>query len=344
MNHTNFDRAMEITAFLEQHGWANAEHAPFDADFSPRRYARLQDKTRTAVLMDADNDQKTPEFVSITNLLRDCTISAPDIYAADTPRGLLLMQDFGQGNVGSLIDAGGDRRDFALRAARLLARMHSKFGRGQDHDTSGLPLFSTDLFTRQAELFLDFYIPFAKRRDASEEERQDFRAAWRAALRPVEVLPKSLMLRDFMPDNLMDLSGSLDDAQGDTIKLGVLDFQDGGVGPIAYDLASLCEEVRRDGGWDLLPAVMDAYLAARTVGGDSPPPSKPDLIRACTILSAQRHIRILGIVAGQALRQGRHEKLDFLPRIRRHLDLVLAAPYLMPVRELMTRFGLNHAV
>jgi hypothetical protein len=113
--------------------------------------------------------------------------------------------------------------------------------------------------------------------------------------------------------------------------LGVLDFQDAGIGPVAYDLASLCEEVRRDGGFALLPDVIAAYREHNQAA-----PSQADLLRACTILSAQRHTRILGIITQHARKTGRRDKLDYLPRIIRHLQLVLSEPYLLPVREFMT--------
>ena len=114
-----------------------------------------------------------------------------------------------------------------------------------------------------------------------------------------------------------------------------MDFQDAGIGPVAYDLASLCEEVRRDGGFACLPEVVAHYRAALDRMGADNLLSQSDLIRACTLLSAQRHTRILGIIAQLARNTGRRDKLVFLPRIRRHLKNILQEPYLLPVREWM---------
>lgn len=315
------NRPLEIAAFLDQNKWGSAPMQPFDGDFSTRRYARLaREDGQTVLLMDADADQKTPQFVLIDGILRKMDIAAPEIYAALPAQGLVLLQDFGTRNIGGLLDEGENAKKFFLRAAETLAHLHRRFDRA---DSLGLdlPLYTAELFTAQAELFLDAYFPFAKQREATEEERQNFRAAWQATLRPIETMPKSLMLRDFMPDNLMDLPKK---------KLGVLDFQDAGIGPVAYDLASLCEEVRRDGGFAHLPAVVAHY---RKQAGSAL--SQPDLMRACTILSAQRHTRILGIIAQRAIKTGRRDKLAFLPRIQKHLHKVTNEPYLMPVREWM---------
>ncbi|MDR3450434.1 MAG: phosphotransferase [Alphaproteobacteria bacterium] len=315
-----FERPIEIAAFLEQQGWGEAVAEALDGDFSPRRYARLirADAAR-AILMDADPSQKTAAFVGLAGLLRGIGIEAPEIYAAAPEQGLVLMQDLGSRNVGALIDGGTAMKPFLLRGAQILARIHGTFDRVRA-SALDIPLYNADLFVAQADLFLDAYLPFAGQ-EITEEQRQDFRAAWRAVLRPIDIQPKSLLLRDFMPDNMMDLPDG---------KLGVLDFQDAGIGPVAYDLASLCEEVRRDGAFAFLPEVVAHYHAA----AQSPVP-QADLLRAATILSALRHTRILGIVAQLALKTGRREKLAYIPCIQQHLRHVLTAPYLQPVQEWM---------
>ncbi|MDE1900087.1 MAG: phosphotransferase [Alphaproteobacteria bacterium] len=312
-------RPLEITAFLDRAGWGAATAQGFDGDFSPRRYARLtRDGGATAILMDADANQKTPAFVAVAAILRRCGVRVPDIYAADAEHGMVLMEDFGARNVGALIGAGADMTPFLRRGAEMLARLHERFGKA---DAGGLPVMNTDYFVQQAEWFLDSYIPYARHRDATDSERDDFRAAWRAVLEPLEKMATSLVLRDFMPGNLMELPDG---------ALGVLDFQDAGVGCIAYDLASLCEEVRHDGAFAHMPDIVDHYIDAGR--GDVP---RGDLMRACTILSAQRHTRILGNLARTSVTRGRADLLDFIPRVRRHLTHILAQPYLLPVRRWM---------
>ena len=318
-------RPLEIVAFLDRHNWGAARAEALEGDFSPRRYARLtKDSGETAFLMDADTDQKTPEFLTVAKILHQASVHAPEIYAAEADQGLVLMQDFGVRNVGALLDAGEPPRPFYLRAAEVLARLHRGFNVTAKLDLD-LPRFNTGLFTAQAELFLDAYFPCATKRPASDEERQEFRAAWQAVLRPIEDMPQSLLLRDFMPDNLMDLPNG---------GLGVLDFQDAGIGPVSYDLASLCEEVRRDGGFAMLPDVI-AYYREMTES----PASQADLLRACTILSAQRHMRVLGIVVRMAAEKGRRDILVFLPRIRQHLARILDEPYLLPVQAWVKELG-----
>lgn len=325
------DRALEIAAFLEQNGWGDAEAAPFNADFSPRRYARLtQSDGTTAILMDADTNQKTPSFVEIDELLRSLSLSAPEIYAAYPDEGLVLLEDFGRRNFGRLIDSGEDSKPLYRRAVDLLVELHKKFS-AVDKSKLDLPAYGGALFASQVEMFLDDYIPYAKNREASVSEGEGFRAAWKQALRGIEALPQSLLLRDYMPDNLMDLPG-----REGVQSVGLLDFQDAGLGPAAYDIASLCEMVRRDGG-DVVQQDMIVYYHAQM----KPALSLQELTTACHILAAQRHMRILGIIVRVVNATGQKDKLQYMPRIWEYLHQLLQDEALRPVREWCEATGID---
>jgi aminoglycoside/choline kinase family phosphotransferase len=271
--------------------------------------------------MDANPDQNTFLFVGIAEILRDLNLAAPEIYAAHAEAGLALMEDFGDRNFGRMIDAGEEAKPLYRRAADVLIHLHQSFdvsrARGID-----MPIFGAALFASQVELFLDAGFVFAKQREATFEEAENFRAGWKLALKGIDALPQTLMLRDFMPDNLMDLPN-----RSGVKSVGLLDFQDGGIGPIAYDLASLCEVVRRDTPPGILDELIDYYHERA-----SPKLAKAELRRVCRILAAQRHMRILGILARRALKTGHRDKLAWTPRIWDYLGELIQDDSLKPVR------------
>ncbi len=287
--------------FLACAGWERALREPLRADFSSRRFTRLrrgaEADAATAVVMEADADQNTVAFARVARLLRRAGLSAPELYAEDGLRVLVLMEDFGDRAMGAMIDAGVPALPLLLRAAEVLAHLHKAFDLAAGE---GLPVFDAARFVAQAELYLDEWVPYAEGRNVTAEEREAFRAAWRERLRKIEALPRSLLLRDFMPDNLMDLP-----ERGGVRSVGLLDFQDAGIGPIAYDLASLCEVARRDAGmgWAHFDAVTAHYHALAR-----PECSLETLREAGRILSAQRQVRVLGLLARLA-RLGQPEKL-----------------------------------
>ena len=332
------DRAVEIAGFLTQHGWDDANQCAFDADFSPRRYARLtKGDGQTALLMDADANQKTPEFVAVAGVLRQVGLSAPTIIAANPGAGLLLLEDFGDRNMGAAIDGGGPLFPALYRAVQVLVHLHKNFHADMASGLAvSLPVFDAPRFAEQAMLFLDSYYPLRHGVDADDDCRQDFQDAWDAVLTRLPPLPRSLLLRDYMLDNLMDLP----DRQGEGTcvqSVGILDFQDAGIGPVAYDLASLVESVRRDVPPDTLDFVVNTYHAEMK-------PDYPlvDLRRAVRTLSLQRHVRVMGIVARLALASGRRDKLAYLPRIRAHIAGLLGDISLRPVAAWFNRYNPLH--
>jgi N-acetylmuramate 1-kinase len=325
------DRPLEIAGFLEQAGWADAFETPLQADFSARQFARLvrgkDDVPRKAVLMDENGD--STQFVDIARFLKTMDVSAPEIYAEQAENGLVLMEDFGDRNIGRMIDSGADAMPLYRRAIDLLAHIHKSFDREAARNLD-LPLFGAALFASQVELFIDYWIPHEKKREATREESEGFREAWKQTLKTSDRLPQSFMLRDFMPDNLMELSG-----RDGWKSVGVLDFQDGGIGPLPYDIASLCEMVRRDtGGLAVMDELIDYYIEKA-----QPSLSKVELHSACRVLAAQRHTRILGIIARIATKTGRTEKMAFAPRVWDYLDELLQDIALRPIAAWMDEFG-----
>lgn len=307
----------EILSFLRDAGWGEAARDPMDADFSSRHFSRLRragSKPETAILMQAAADQKTDAFVHLAHLLRRLGVAAPDLYASDIHRGMVLMEDFGQSNCGQMLNGGADRQLFDEAAAGILARIHKNFEQTMLGAFKS-SLYNAALFTDQATLFLDFYFPSLFRRMATATERSGFVEAWHGVLAPLDALPRSLLLRDFMPDNAMVLPAPV---MGD--KLGVIDFQDAGLGPVAYDIGSWCEEVRRDGGLDRLEPFVALYHARYSAVDQA------TLLRAARIFLAQRHTRILGILV-------KLEKNEHIPRVWRTVQKLLKDEALTPVRR-----------
>ncbi len=304
--------------FLQGAGWGGARRCAVAADFSSRCFYRLTREgaePTSAILMIAAPDQKTKEFVALAALLRGLGLAAPEIYAADVAAGLALMQDFGEDKVGGLLDAGRDPALFDAGAAALLARLHKNFSTAPVPAVS-FPRFDAALLAQQAALFIDFAFLRESGRCATDGEREGFIAAWQESLAPFDAaLPRTLLLRDFMPDNAMVLEPPVTEQ-----TLGVIDFQDAGIGSPAYDLASWCEEVRRDGGLARLPSFVAAYHALHPVV------DQPLLLQAARVYAAQRHTRILGIL----VKVGREA---MIPRVTDAVQSLLQEEALAPVRR-----------
>ena len=82
--------------FLASCGWPGARIEPLAGDASFRRYFRVIDDGRQAVLMDAPPPHEDPRpFIAVAEWLVEHGLRAPQILARDLDRGLLLIDDFG---------------------------------------------------------------------------------------------------------------------------------------------------------------------------------------------------------------------------------------------------------
>jgi len=300
-------------AFLAAHGWAGAEIRPLAGDASFRRYFRVIEGPRQAVLMDAPPPHEDPRpFIAVAEWLADAGLSAPAILARDLDQGLLLIDDFGDCRFRETADAAPARERLLYeRAVDLLVHLHAK------PPMDGLKEHGLEHWLSELTLFTDWYCPTL----GLDVDPQGYRDAWHEALAPVAAdgLAPVTVLRDYHAENIM-----LVDGREGIAHLGLLDFQDALAGHPAYDLASVLEDARRDVPPEIERAMVDRYVAATAAG--------PEYETAYWALAAQRNTRILGVFTRLWKRDGKLHYTSFQPRMWGLLERDLAHPSLAGVK------------
>jgi aminoglycoside/choline kinase family phosphotransferase len=304
----------EAPDFLAEHGWAGAEIRPLAGDASFRRYFRVHQNGKTAVLMDAPPEHEDiGPFLTIAGHLLDRGFLPPRPLAVDRQRGLLLLEDFGDDRVGPLLSREPDREceiyEAAVDTLAELAR----------HPAPGdIPPYDDPAMEREVRLFTDWYVPALGLKIDEEGYFAAWRAAWAQLLPVVEQAPV-LVLRDYHADNLMVLPGRR--------ELGLLDFQDALAGHPAYDLVSLLQgSGRYDVSPELETAMLDRYMALAGIR------DRKGFRADYEILGAQRNTKILGIFTRLWKRDGKAVYPSMHPRIWNYLERSLEHPALAPVR------------
>lgn len=319
-------RASVIEDFLARHGLGGAARRPLAGDASARRYERIERPGGgTAILVDtpAPADDLVP-FIAIGDSLRTLGFSVPAILAADVEAGLALQEDFGDGTLSRLLADGEDPGALYALATDVLIELHRRFPAGEA-ERLGLPVYDSRLFTEQVALFAEIYVPAATGKPPTDAALADFAAAWAAVVPGACAGPQSLLLRDHHVDNVMRLP------RPGIQAAGLIDYQNAGLGPVAYDLVSLLEDARRDVPDELAAAMLDRYLAA------FPGLDGAAFRRSYAVLGAVRHTRIVAIFTRLALQQRRRAYLVHLPRVWRLLEGQLAKPELAPVADWFAR-------
>ena len=297
-------------AFLADAGWDGAAIVPLAGDASFRRYFRVLDGGRRAVLMDAPPPHEDPRpFIAIAEHLLADGFAAPRILARDLEQGLVLIEDFGDLRVKEHLDEAPDA-ELAVyaRAIDLLADLHTL-------PAADVPPYDRAVYQREAGLLTEWYCPAI----GIDVDADGYARAWDAVLPIVEqsASPTVTVLRDYHAENIMLIDGPASHG------LGLLDFQDALAGHPAYDLVSLLQDARRD-----VPVDVEAAMLAHYKTVANPP---ADFDAAYAVLGAQRNAKIIGIFTRLWKRDGKPRYLSYLPRMWSLLERDLQHPALAPV-------------
>lgn len=292
--------------FLAAHGWAGAAIEPLAGDASFRRYFRILDGQRRAILMDAPPPHEDPRpFVAVARWLSARDFGAPAILAADEARGLVLLEDFGDRRMRETVDADAAALVPLYEAAvDVLVALRR-------HPAEDLRPYDRAELHREAQVLTEYYCPAV----GLSVDLDGYRAAWDDVFARALTDTPVTVLRDYHAENLMLV--------GDANRLGLLDFQDALAGHPAYDLVSLLQDARRDVEPSIEEAMLRRYCAA-TGEGEA-------FMDAYHVLGAQRNAKIVGVFTRLWKRDGKPRYPALCPRVWGYLERDLSYPVLAPV-------------
>lgn len=354
-------RALALDAFLNaQPSWAGCRLTHSQGDASTRSYARLVGGPSPALLMDAPpeptgvtdgkaayaNEARLARdmrpFVAVAHGLDEAGITVPKLHATDLDSGFLIVQDLGSTAFGQALADGVNQNELWQAATDVLIALHDDV---PDHTWTfsddvqyRLPVFSADVMRTEAQLLLDYYWPHVHDGEMPDPSvREAFREITDPVFRTAAQSNRHWVLRDFHSPNLIwrpQHSG--------LARVGVIDFQDALRGPAEYDLVSLLQDARVDVEEALEHSLLERYTAAIIPRGET---TEAGIRLRYATLGTQRALKILGIFARLADRDGKPAYLAHVPRIWRYLEHNLKHPSLADLRSWLDRhFAPSHRV
>ena len=272
------------------------ERASTDASF--RRYFRVFLETGTLIAMDAPPQRENSRaFVHVAGLLREAGLHAPEVLKHDLEQGFLLVTDLGNTLYLAALNEGN--------ADRLFGDATTALARWQQASRPGvLPEYDEALLRRELDLFPDWYIARHLGVTLSERQRESLQSVFAAILERNLAGARVYVHRDFMPRNLMVAEPNP----------GILDFQDAVFGPISYDVACLFRDAFVS--WEeerILDGTVRYWEKARRASLPVPDDFAQFWIDV-EWMGLQRHLKVAGIFARLAHRDGKEAYLQDTPR------------------------------
>ncbi|MFS8114663.1 tRNA (adenosine(37)-N6)-threonylcarbamoyltransferase complex ATPase subunit type 1 TsaE [Rhizobium jaguaris] len=349
-------RVLAIRAFLDAHGYADAERRFLTGDASTRAYESVypHDGGKRLILMDWPRPPEGPAvldgkpypkvahlaedaypFVALAETLRQNGFAAPEIYHVDYEQGILLIEDLGTDGV---LDAEGKPIAERYRASvACLAHLHS-LHIPQDIPVTPthihhIPDFDRTAMKMEARLLIDWHLPWKRGAPASDVERAEYLAIWDRLIDELDDAEKNLLLRDFHSPNIIWRA-----KEKGIQRIGLIDFQDAMIGPTAYDLASIVQDARVTIERDLHDQLIADYLSLRRAQGGF---DETKFLKSWAIISAQRNCKLAGLWVRLLQRDGKPGYLKHMPRTLAYLAIAFEHEALVPLREWCAKAGIG---
>ena len=279
-------------------------------DASFRRYARISLNNKTFMLMDAPPEKEDCRpFVSIDEFFDKNGVRVPHIVAKDLEQGFLLIEDFGDVLLSTLLNGQTVDAHYEQSFKQLIQLQSID---GVDH----FPAYTYDKLISEMTLLTDWLLPSLQIQPTEAEQaliKRTFAILANAAL----AQPQVIVHRDFHSRNLMILK--------DETEQGVIDFQDAVIGADTYDLISITRDAYVQWGpervYTWFKVFYDLLPNSAKEGRDF-----EQFKQDADLMAIQRHIKILGIFVRLFERDGKSGYLKDLPRVMWYL-LEESKPY-----------------
>jgi aminoglycoside/choline kinase family phosphotransferase len=285
--------------------------APASADASFRRYFRVATANGSScILMDAPPEREPLDaFLQVADLFEKAGLRVPRRLGVSKPLGFLLLEDFGSDPYLPHLQP-DTARALYQSAWQALVRLQA-WGLAQPADSLGLPAYSREKLMEEMGLFERWYVQTHLGQTLSSDEAQMLGQTMGRLADRALAQPQVIVHRDFHSRNLMVLPETLA-ADG---QPGILDFQDAVVGPLSYDLVSLLRdayvvwEEAQQMDW-AIRYWEDARRASIPV-----PPDFAEFWEDFEWMGLQRQLKVLGIFARLAHRDGKQQYLQDIPAV-----------------------------
>lgn len=301
------DRQEKMNHWLQQQLAEPFQYMPASSDASFRRYFRVQTNgNHSFILMDAPPEHEDVSlFLHTARLFKEAGLNVPEIIATNLAEGFLLLTDFGNTlYLDALNDQSVDNL-YAQAMNNLIRLQQYSLDRLDD-----LPPYSEPLLLEEMQLFEQWFLRWLEIPSHGQVHGL-LHSTYFRLLDNILNQTRVWVHRDFHSRNLMVTENDCP---------AILDFQDAVSGPATYDLASLLRDSYIQ--WPT-PRVHDwsrtFFRKIRDLDIISNDISAAQWQQDFDWMSAQRHLKVLGIFCRLSLRDKKGDYLQYLPRTFHYL-------------------------
>ena len=267
-----------------------------DAGF--RRYYRLNTQPSLIAVDSPPKKENNPAYISVAMALQAEGIRTPKVHAVDFAQGFFLLEDFGHDLLQPMLNS-ETVDSYYQQAQETLIDIQKTVP-----DPLVFPRFDVQLLRGEMALFSQWFVGELLGITLDKQDIALLDSLFDQLADSALAQPQVVVHRDYHSRNLMILADK---------TLGVIDFQDAVYGPITYDLVSLLKDcyVRWPAQQMRQRALAYKAQACANIEDDQ-------FLKWFDLMGLQRHIKVMGIIARLALRDGKRGYLEDLPLVIRY--------------------------
>jgi N-acetylmuramate 1-kinase len=272
-------------------------------DASFRSFFRIKKKKLSSIIVYAIKDKKLNllTYDAINKILIKNNILAPQIINENYSKNFIEIEDFGNKTIFNFLKKKNKSKLLIFKKIiSLLNQMQSiKNKRIMNFKNQNyiVPKYSPKILFEEAKLFSKWYVPQKIKKKNQSKFKKNYEKVIKILIKKISLKNNVFVHRDFHVSNLMLVKN----------QIGVIDTQDAVIGNIAYDLASLIDDVRLKTSDILKEKILNIYL-------DSQKKLNVKKFRNdFEILSVLRNLKIIGIFTRLAIRDKKKNYLKLIP-------------------------------
>ena len=277
---------------------------PIKADASFRKFYRKRIKKKSSIIVYAEKEkiQNLLNYDSVNKLLLQKNINAPRLLSENFNQNLIEIDDLGTKTILDILKKKNINKLKIYKKILVilikLQKIKLKKIKNFKKKFYKIPIYSNKLIFNEANLFLDWYIPKIVSRNKRLKIKKELKKIITSLIKKIQLSNTTFVHRDFHISNLMINKN----------KISIIDSQDAVYGNIAYDLASLIDDVRLRTSKNTKEMIYQSYfdLNKKKI-------NKIKFKNDFEILSVLRNLKIIGIFTRLATRDKKKKYLKLIP-------------------------------
>ena len=240
-------------------------------------------------------------YDAVNKILIKNKIKAPKLISQNYKSKYIEIEDFGNLTAYKELKKKNKKKLFYYKKIIKLLNLLQKIKTNKIKTFLGsnysVPKYTKKILLNEAKLFLDWYIPKKIKKKNQNLLKKKLFFIFKKLINKIRFSNKTFVHRDFHVSNLMIKNK----------KFCIIDNQDAVFGNIAYDLASLIDDVRLKTSINLKKSIFKEYIKTN---------KKINVVNFendFNILSVLRNLKIIGIFTRLSVRDKKNQYLKLIP-------------------------------